>query len=333
MFDRNEVFNTGFGQGDGGAIYADASLAQGYGMSFRGNFIHHLIETPGLHGRGGIYWDDHFQAVSNCSGNVMFKAAGRAFLVHSGGANNVTNNLIVNSGIGLWNDNSQAQSAVHDLPLYDNGTLKRGDKGDFIWRTEQDFGVASLPELLASSFSQHFPTFKAQLAINASTSGWASPALSNFAENCFLNNSVGDVCFSTSYHNPNGTQCDDAMRLNGGDRFIDSRGAVEAQWSWFPRHDELDFSLQRGKHRFDTASAGLECDGWRRRAPAKSSYRRWVKASLLDLSSAAAKDARYSPEAALRRTSLRSGEKLVHELSVPCPATPRHPNLALHPMN
>ena len=34
--------------------------------------------------------DDHFGAVSNCSGNVMYKAAGRSFLVNGGAGNNIT---------------------------------------------------------------------------------------------------------------------------------------------------------------------------------------------------------------------------------------------------
>ena len=90
--------------------------------------VHHSLEVPGLHGRGGIYFDDHMQAISNTSGNVMYKAAGRAFLVNGGAGNNITRNLIVNGGIGIYNQHYD--DMTRDLPLYDNGTLKRGDKGD-----------------------------------------------------------------------------------------------------------------------------------------------------------------------------------------------------------
>ena len=38
----------------------------------------------------GDVQDDHFGAVSNCSGNVMYKAAGRSFLVNGGAGNNIT---------------------------------------------------------------------------------------------------------------------------------------------------------------------------------------------------------------------------------------------------
>ena len=71
-------------------MYVGASITGGYGMHYRENFVHHSLEVPGLHGRGGIYFDDHFGAVSNCSGNVMYKAAGRSFLVNGGAGNNIT---------------------------------------------------------------------------------------------------------------------------------------------------------------------------------------------------------------------------------------------------
>ena len=131
MLDHNEIFNTGYVEGDGGVVYSGASLVAGYGMQYRENFVHHSLEVPGLHGRGGIYFDDHEGSVSNCSGNVMYKAAGRSFLVNGGSSNNITHNLVVNGGVAIYNQH--ADDMTRDLPLYDNHTLKRGDKGDYIW--------------------------------------------------------------------------------------------------------------------------------------------------------------------------------------------------------
>ena len=37
-------------------MYSGASLTNGYGMQYRENFVHHSLEVPGLHGRGGIYF-------------------------------------------------------------------------------------------------------------------------------------------------------------------------------------------------------------------------------------------------------------------------------------
>ena len=45
MLDHNEIFNTGFMEGDGGVTYAGASLTAGYGMQYRENFIHHSLRS------------------------------------------------------------------------------------------------------------------------------------------------------------------------------------------------------------------------------------------------------------------------------------------------
>ena len=121
----------------------------------------------------------------------MYKAAGRAFLVNGGAGNNITHNLIVNSGVAIFNQH--ADDMVKSLPLYDNGTLKRGDKSDYIWKTEQSLGVKDFPSIFKTSLAKRFPTFAKLLAVNSTTEGWASAANSTFTDNVFLNNSVRDA--------------------------------------------------------------------------------------------------------------------------------------------
>ena len=41
-------------KGDGGVMYDGMALWGGYGMSYIRNFVHHSLEVPGLHGRGGM---------------------------------------------------------------------------------------------------------------------------------------------------------------------------------------------------------------------------------------------------------------------------------------
>ena len=126
-------------------MYVGASLTAGYGMQYRENFLHHSLEVPGLHGRGGIralpslltrvfelrklwmlmgrVWgladfDDHLGGVTNTSGNVMYKAAGRSFLVNGGAGNNITSNLIMETGLGIYNqaaDNSELDLVLLEL--------------------------------------------------------------------------------------------------------------------------------------------------------------------------------------------------------------------------
>ena len=323
MIDHNEIFNTGYVEGDGGVIYSGASLINGYGMQYRENFVHHSLEVPGLHGRGGIYFDDHEGSVSNCSGNVLFKAAGRAFLVNGGAANNITHNLVVNGGQGIYNQH--ADDMTKALPLYDNGTLKRGDKGDYIWKTEMALGVKSFGELFDTPFAKRFPTFAKLLAVNSTTEGWASAADSNFRDNVFLNNSVGNICLLTGYHgtptNPE-SFCDAelALRQHTGKlpRLIDQTGSKEATWADFPGAAKGGLEFVNSKLGFDTGSMGLRCDEFRRTIPDPALFRPWVRARFEGVPSAAG--GKYTPEAAAVRSSLASGPALVLNFTRPCPA-------------
>lgn len=170
----------------------------------------------------------------------MYKAAGRSFLVNGGAANNITHNLIVNGGEAIYNTNAGAANTVADLSKYDNGTLKRGDKGDYIWRTEQALGVNSYSGMLTTPLAVRFPTFEKIVRVNSSTAGWASPDMSNFQDNYFLNNSVGNICMLTNYHSP--AVCD--VKLAGDSalsRFVDIRGSREVFWDSFPGANKLEF--------------------------------------------------------------------------------------------
>ena len=264
----------------------------------------------------GIYFDDHYNSITNCSGNVMYKAAGRAFLVNGGAGNNITHNLVVNGGIGLYNQH--ADDMTKDLPLYDNGTLKRGDKGDYIWRTERDLGVTSFEDIFSTPLAQRFPTFGQLLAVNSSTEGWASATHSNFRDNVFLNNSGGNICLLTSYHPPNNEFCDEQLPKPGEPKFIDQAGSIEAEWSWFPgATSTLEFV--NASVGFDTRTIGLRCDEWRKVLPVASLYRPWVQSRFAGVPSSAG--GAYTPAAAAVRASLHSGLVLTQNFTRAC-ATP-----------
>lgn len=126
-----------------------------------------------------------------------YKAGGRAFLVNGGSGNNITNNLIMQSGVGIYN--CALDDMVTPLALYDNGkcctavkhflhsapkeppeetrldpppygmagTLKRGDKGDYIWKTYSALGVHNLHGLDGTLLAKRFPSFARMMAINS----------------------------------------------------------------------------------------------------------------------------------------------------------------------
>ena len=68
-----------------------------------------------------------------------------------------------------------------------------------------------------------------------------------------------------------GEACDADLPEPGLPHFIDKRGSVDADFSWFPGAAELEFS--NATLGFDTKGMGLVCDGWRRTMPDPSKYR------------------------------------------------------------
>lgn len=139
IIEKNEVFNTGFEVGDGGAMYW-ANAMWSYGNIFKHNFVHHIMCTPGFHPRGGMY-PDQLDAGDTFKQNIFYKAGHRALLINGGAAQRAEENIFLEGYIGIYQTESYAQQAYNDIPLYDNGTLTRGDVGDYVWRTEQVVGA------------------------------------------------------------------------------------------------------------------------------------------------------------------------------------------------
>ncbi len=151
----NEFFNIGFEEGDGGAIYSGAAMWS-WGNVIRNNFLHHLMCLPQAHPRGGIYPDDLDQG-ETIEGNVFYKAAHRAVLLNGGAGQHVRNNLFLKGYIGIYNTEGYAEKARQMPARFESGELKRGDKEDRIWRTEQVVGPAGWNE---KPWASRYPLFR-----------------------------------------------------------------------------------------------------------------------------------------------------------------------------
>ena len=138
LIEYNELFNIGIEEGDGGTIYSGAQMWS-HGNVYRQNFLHHLMCLPQAHPRGGIYPDDH-DGGDTIRENVFYKAAHRALLLNGGCAHTVESNLFIEGHIGIYQTLAWAEKAYAIIGKYESGELKRGDKMDHIWRTEQVVG-------------------------------------------------------------------------------------------------------------------------------------------------------------------------------------------------
>ncbi|AUP77572.1 LamG-like jellyroll fold domain-containing protein [Flavivirga eckloniae] len=139
LIEKNEIYSVQITEGDGGAIYTGADWSS-WGNTIRYNFLHHLMCVPQLHPKGGIYLDDRDMG-DNTYGNVFYKAAHRAILLNGGAGQEANENLFIEGYWGIYNNNIGSEDMYQKSILYENGSLARGDKMDYIYRLEQIVGV------------------------------------------------------------------------------------------------------------------------------------------------------------------------------------------------
>lgn len=263
LIEKNELFNIGYEEGDGGAMYSGAAMWS-WGNVFRHNFLHHLMCIPQTHPRGGIYPDDLDQG-DTITQNVFYKAAHRAVLINGGAGHTVTENLFLKGHIGIYNTEGHAKKAFDMLAKYDSGELKRGDKDDRIWRTEQVIGKEGWNK---EPYASHYPRFKAIMN---------QPRKRFYPIDCDFSNNR----FSGNFRNIE-------YRFAGGEKgikdvatvpFIKSTGNRDISMDVFKNPAVLDFNYRHGVDGMPAIpfdQIGLHKDVFRPNPPNKTAYRKRI---------------------------------------------------------
>ena len=140
VIEYNEMYSLMKELGDWGVTYSGATWFS-FGNVLRYNFVHHVLSMPQAHPANGFYFDD-LKAGDTTYGNVFYKAGNRSVMCNGGGAQTVTNNLFVNNYINVYQNGTYAEKYRAERPKFDSGELKRGDKTDLWWKTEQVVGPA-----------------------------------------------------------------------------------------------------------------------------------------------------------------------------------------------
>lgn len=156
LIELNELFNIGYEEGDGGAIYSGADLA-GYGTTYRYNFFHHLMHVPGKVGRAGLHLDD-LQAGATCVGNVFFKSAEKGIFMFGGSGHTLRDNVFLEGHLGIENRpagatkhyQSELAHAKNEIPGFE------GSKEDYVGRAERVVGSNGWNR---PPWSTRYPTF------------------------------------------------------------------------------------------------------------------------------------------------------------------------------
>ncbi|WP_303316705.1 right-handed parallel beta-helix repeat-containing protein [Flavivirga abyssicola] len=136
IIEYNELFNIGFDEGDGGAIYSGGDLG-GFGNIYRYNFFHHLIPISDKVECAGLHLDDG-QSGATCVGNVFYKSASKGISMCGGAGHTLKENVFLEGDRGayfatsLGNEIFQIQKEIKA----DLNHPRRGTKEDYIGRVE-----------------------------------------------------------------------------------------------------------------------------------------------------------------------------------------------------
>lgn len=299
QIERNEVFNVGIEEGDGGAFYAGAEMWS-YGNVFRHNFLHHIMCVPQAHPRGGIYPDD-LNGGDTITENIFYKAAHRAVLLNGGAAHTVTHNVFVKGYYGIYNTEAWSKGIIADKLKFDSGELKRGDKNDHIWRTERMVGSEGWNNPM---WKTRYPLFPK--VMNQSTRRYYP------IENTITNNLFCELFQNTAFRFT--WQNKTLVPMETID-YITARDNNDVSMNAFVSPANLDFRFKPNQQpeNFPTipfSEIGLQIDAFRSSTPNKTIYRSAIERHWKDQNSYEP-DAIYNPETVKQRIYFNTGRLLM----------------------
>jgi Right handed beta helix region len=264
LIERNEFFNVGYDEGDGGAVYSGADLA-GYGNVYRHNFFHHLMNVPGKVQRAGIHLDD-LQAGSLCEGNVFYKSASKGVFMFGGAGHVVRDNVNLEGGYGVYNvangsrKNNAVQSAILKNPRHNLVDMKE----NYVGNAEKRIGSKAWESEL---WKTKYPRFY-MIMSDTGEYGRIWPIRNVVENNLFYGNARGD---STVW-----SRFEPAARSKSilkNDRVITP--------DYFENYKELDLRFKKGLQnvpKIPFEEIGLYTDPLRTTMPDKHHYRKVIKA-------------------------------------------------------
>ncbi len=262
ILELNEMFNIGYDEGDGGAMYAGADLA-GYGVVYRHNFFHHLMHVPGKVERSGIHLDD-LQAGSTCVGNVFYKSAGKGIFMNGGAGHTVLDNVFLEGYRGVYNTGHHGQKD-HDRQvaiISDPNHMYRNTKENYVGRTEKTVGPEGWTR---SPWKETYPVLF-QVMSDTGQYGRMWPIRCRVEGNLYYGN--------TRTNQTEWSRC--APEVQAKNTIRHDRAVTPADFVDYG-HLDLRFKQTSGFPDIPFAEIGLYVDEYRTTMPSKSHYRSFIK--------------------------------------------------------
>lgn len=300
LIQNNEFFNIGIEEGDGGAIYSGAQMFS-WGNVLKNNFLHHLICIPEAHPRGGIYPDDRDQGDSIVN-NVFYKAAHRSVLINGGAGHTVNSNLFLNGYIGVYNKDTDSKRMFDMQKEYDEGRLKRGDKMDYIWKTEQVVGKEGWNK---EPWLSKYPKFAK--IMNQELRRFY-PIECEVSNNCFYSYKEKTMLNTRDENGKN-------VRIPFEESdYFKAENNVDITLDIFQAPEDLNFAYKASESKLpkvDFNKIGLYKDEFRTTIPNKANYRNKVKSHFEDIPSYNP-DAKYNPETINEQLYFNTGKLILN---------------------
>lgn len=271
LLELNELFNIGYEEGDGGAMYSGADLA-GYGVVYRHNFFHHLMHVPGKVERSGIHLDD-LQAGATCIGNIFFKSAGKGIFMNGGAGHTILDNVFLSGYRGAYNvghtsrQNHDRQVAILSDPHHNY----RHTKENYVGRTEKVVGKQGWAK---EPWKSRYPLFY-EVMKDTGLYGRMWPIRCRVENNLYFGNIKGNLSIWSRVAPE--AQAKSWIR---GDRVISPSDFID--------YDALDLEFRQNNPsipRIPFSEIGLYPDRYRRKVPDKGHYRSAIRRHFLGIPS------------------------------------------------
>ncbi|MEA2069628.1 MAG: right-handed parallel beta-helix repeat-containing protein [Verrucomicrobiota bacterium] len=256
IFEYNEFHSVLKEMGDWGVTYTGAKW-HSFGNILRYNFVHNVFGLPQAHPVNGFYYDD-LEMGDTTFGNVFYKVGNRSVMLNGGAAQTVANNLFIDNYVNVYQTGLYAEKRRAMRAKFDSGELKRGDKSDYWWKTEQITGKegwASPP------WSSAYPAFKRAVELDP-----YNPVLTTISNNYEMGTIEQAVWLRAV---PEGMVEPEPMMPITAEAFVDPEAL---DFAFKPGFQPLE-----GFERIPFEDIGLVKDEFRKRVPDKDTYRREVR--------------------------------------------------------
>ena len=264
LIERNEAFNVGIEEGDGGVFYTGNAIWS-HGNVIKHNFVHHIMSVPKLLGRAAFFSDD-FDGGESVIENVMYKGGWEAIKMNGGAGHKVFRNVLLDCHTGIRNGDDNGSKYKRTIDYIANNDVNSKAKPNYIGRMLQAVGVDNWERGLTTEnwservhpfWTERYPSFR--IVINKYNADNRMRAYEcRYYENMFWSNN---------------------RNINGG--IGGERDSKNVDLSIFVNPNTLNFKFKEPRPSYAPNipfdNIGLYKDEYRCAIPVKDTYRRNVK--------------------------------------------------------